>query len=124
MILLDTNILIEIFKKTPTYLNNIKEVGLNNITISKMSVFEMILGALNKQELKEINLFLNKFSQITINENISDKTYSLLNKYRLSHGLFINDAIIAASCLEYKLPLYTLNIKDFKFIDNLELFKI
>jgi len=82
----------------------------------------MVIGALNKRELKEINSFLNKFSQININENISDKTLSLLNKYRLSHGLYINDALIAATCLEYSLPLYTLNVKDFKFIEGLEMF--
>jgi len=122
MVLLDTNILIEIFKKTPSFIDQIRIIGVNNITISKMSIFEMILGALNKRELKEINSFLSKFSQININEQISDKTFELLNKYRLSHGLFINDAIIAATCLEYQIPLYTLNTKDFKFIDGIELY--
>ncbi len=121
MILLDTNILIELFKRSPEYIAKIKLIGLDNITISRITVFEMILGALNKRELKEINSFLSKFSQININISICDKTVNLLNKYRLSHGLYINDAIIAATCLEYQLPILTLNKKDFKFISGIEM---
>jgi predicted nucleic acid-binding protein len=35
----------------------------------------------------------------------------------------IYDAIIAATCLVYDLPLWTYNKKDFRFINELELIK-
>jgi len=47
----------------------------------------------------------------------------LVEKYSLSHGMKIYDAIIAATCLVYDLPLWTYNVKDFQFINGLELIK-
>ena len=73
MILLDTNILIELFKAKPVFITEIRKIGIENITISKISVFEMFIGALNKKELKDIKTFLDKFSQISINPYIVDQ---------------------------------------------------
>jgi len=42
--------------------------------------------------------------------------------FRLSHNLQIPDAIIAASAVTFKLPLFTYNLKDFKFIPNIRLY--
>jgi len=122
MILLDTNILIELFKKTPKYLLIVKNIGVNNLIISKMSVFEMYIGALNKKEINDIRKFLDYFSQIPIDETITDSAIDLVYQYRLSHSLYIGDAIIAATALKHKIPLYTLNIKDFKYIPDLKLY--
>jgi len=44
-----------------------------------------------------------------------------MNSYTLSHDMGIYDAIIAATCLVYDLPLWTYNKKDFRFIEELEL---
>ena len=45
----------------------------------------------------------------------------LIEQFAKSHGLLIPDAIIAATAIIHEIPLYTENIKDFKFIPNLEL---
>jgi len=50
-----------------------------------------------------------------------DLANKLIENYALSHNMGICDAIIAATCLVYDLPLWTHNKKDFKFIDGLEL---
>ena len=44
--------------------------------------------------------------------------------YSLSHKLTIPDALIAATALANDLELYTLNIKDFRFIENLRLYHL
>ena len=44
--------------------------------------------------------------------------------YSLSHKLTIPDALIAATALVNDLELYTLNIKDFRFIENLRLYRL
>ncbi len=41
----------------------------------------------------------------------------------LSHKLCIPDALIAATALIYSIELYTLNSKDFQFIENIQLYK-
>jgi predicted nucleic acid-binding protein len=47
----------------------------------------------------------------------------LLEEYALSHKLSVPDALIAATALQHNLHLYTLNIKDFRFIAGLNLHK-
>jgi len=39
----------------------------------------------------------------------------------IDHNMGIYDAIIAATCLSYDLPLWTHNKKDFRFIDGIVL---
>ncbi|KXK15369.1 MAG: PIN domain protein, partial [Chloroflexi bacterium OLB14] len=61
--------------------------------------------------------------QIPMDVEISEITLSLLETYSLSHRLSLPDAIIAATALRHNFNLYTLNIKDFRFIDGLGLYK-
>ena len=45
----------------------------------------------------------------------------MLEHFSLSHNAKIQDAIIASTCLINVLPLATYNLKDFKYIPNLEI---
>jgi predicted nucleic acid-binding protein len=47
----------------------------------------------------------------------------LLETYALSHRLSLPDAIIAATAIRHNFSLFTLNIKDFRFIDGLSVYK-
>ena len=51
------------------------------------------------------------------------KLLHLLKKYHLHHTLSIADALIAATSIENKVPLYTDNISDYSFIKELHLSK-
>lgn len=44
-----------------------------------------------------------------------------METYSLSHKLSLPDALIAATAIEHDIPLYTLNLKDFRFISMLQL---
>ena len=46
-----------------------------------------------------------------------------METYSLSHRLSLPDALIAAMALEHDLELYTLNIKDFRFILGLRFYQ-
>ena len=52
---------------------------------------------------------------------ISQKFLELMEAYTLSHKLSIPDALIAATALIHQLELYTLNLKDFRYIPGLKL---
>lgn len=123
MVLLDTDVLIELFKKKKSVVTDVKNIGEQNICITKISVMEMYVGALNKRELNKIRKFLNDFSKIPVSDKVFNKTIELVYEYNLSHSLYINDALIAASALYYNIELYTLNLKDFRFINGLKLYK-
>ena len=58
-----------------------------------------------------------------LNEEITEIAINLIEKYSKSYGLKIPDALIASTAIYYDLSLWTYNIKDFRFIENLGLFK-
>jgi predicted nucleic acid-binding protein len=48
----------------------------------------------------------------------------LIKTYSKSHNLNLPDALIAATAIIKQMPLITLNLKDFKYIDELEIITI
>ncbi|MEW5872288.1 MAG: type II toxin-antitoxin system VapC family toxin [Chloroflexota bacterium] len=122
MILCDTNILIEFYKGTPDVVDALRMIGLPEIAISVVTAGELYFGAKDKHEMRRIIKHLSLLRQLPIDEDVSDAFLRLLETYALSHGLNIPDALIAATALQHKLPLYTLNIRDFHFIADLHLY--
>ena len=72
-------------------------------------------------ELRKIDKYLSNYETIQITEYSSLHAIELIRNYSKSHCLVIPDAIIASVAIEKKLPLHTLNIKDFRFIHGLKL---
>jgi len=123
MILCDTNILIEFYKNNAGVTVALREIGLSDLAISTVTVGELYFGARDRRELLKLKKHLANLHQIPVDEETSSLTLSLLETYALSHRLNLPDAIIAATALRHNLNLYTLNIKDFRFIDGLSLYK-
>jgi len=71
------------------------------------------------QSLQKMLLSVQVFPVIPA---ISDRFIQLITSYSLSHRLAIPDAWIAATAIEYSVQLYTLNLKDFRFIAGLQLY--
>ncbi|MGC1374616.1 MAG: type II toxin-antitoxin system VapC family toxin [Anaerolineales bacterium] len=122
MILCDTNILIEFYKGNPKIVETLQNIGPSNLAVSAVTTGELYYGAKDKQELRKIQKHLLLLQQIPLDEEISAHFISLLGVYSLSHKLSIPDALIAATALSQELPLYTLNVKDFRFISKLQLY--
>jgi predicted nucleic acid-binding protein len=80
-----------------------------------------MVGCRNKRELRVLERFLRRLRIVTLNEAIANTGVTLLRRYRLSHGLLIADALIAATALTVDNPLVTKNQRDYRFIEALEL---
>jgi predicted nucleic acid-binding protein len=123
MILCDTNIFIEVSRNNETIEEILKDIGFGNIIVSDVTRIELLFGALNKQELRTIRKTLNSFTALPIDADISTLSVELVDKYCLSHKLNLPDALIAATAIINHIELYTLNVKDFAFIPQLQLFR-
>jgi len=113
MVFLDSCIIID-------YLNgklSIPDSKKASFCINAIVDMEVCVGARNKRELQTINKKISQFLSVDIDQDIMDLSIQLINQYNLSHDMAIYDAIIAATCLIYDLPLYTHNKKDFRFLD-------
>lgn len=122
MIVCDTNILVEFYKGNSRIVSELRDIGQKQMAISAITQGELCFGALNKSEMKKIMRHLALLNIIPLDTTISEKFSRLMEKYSLSHKLAIPDALIAATSLVYEKDLYTLNIKDFQFIEGLELY--
>lgn len=115
-ILLDSNIIIEVIKGKI----KLKET---NYFINPIVYAEVLYGLLyvGKSESEFQEFLDNKSIEILV---IGTNTASIYTNLKLSlnkKGLLIadNDLFVAASCLEYSLSLYTLNLKHFGRIKDL-----
>ena len=123
MILCDTNVIIETLKGDEKTIKMIERIGLENIAISSVTVMELYFGALNKKELNKIKKHLKALNIVHFDNDVSELAVSMIESYSKSYGLQIPDAIIAATALSLEIKLFTLNLKDFRYIDGLKLQK-
>lgn len=123
MILCDTNILIEFYRDNPDVVSAMRGIGLSNLAVSVVTVGELYYGARDHRELTKLKKHLASLNQIAVDEETSETALSLLETYALSHRLSLPDAIIAATALRHSIELYTLNLKDFRYIDGLSIYK-
>jgi predicted nucleic acid-binding protein len=127
-VICDTDVIIDYFdarqnRHEETRIILEQTIGFQNILISSITKMELILGATNKADLQKISKNLNRFGVLLINPEINLRAIDLVQSYRLSHGLALADAMIAATAIQTELKLFTYNNKDFKFISKLSLYK-
>lgn len=122
MVICDTNVIIEYFKGNNKTKNILKKIGFENISISSITVMELLFGALDKKELKLIQNTRDNYNILHLNEDISKNAIDLIGRYSKSHNLDIPDALISATAIKKEIPLFTYNNKDFRYIEDIVLF--
>ena len=122
MILCDTNILIEFYNNNQEVIQHLRRIGQENLAISAITQAELYYGALNKRELQKIKKHLSLLYCYPVETAISNLFLELMETYALSHKLSLPDAFITATALVHNIELYTLNLKDFRYIPNLKIY--
>ncbi len=119
MVLCDTNILINAFNGRVDTIQELNNIGYENIVLSAITVMELYQGMSNKTELAQMKKKIKYFDVVQFDEQVSEKAIELMLLFNLSHGLLIPDAIIGAAAILNQIPLYTYNLKDFRFMSGI-----
>jgi len=126
-VICDTDVMIDYLNSnserhlvTKDLLENV--IRTENLILSAITKMELIIGATNKPGLRSINKSIYRFTIASINDDITQVAIELLQDYNLSHGLALPDALIAATTIIAQFPLFTYNLKDYRFIDGIELY--
>ena len=119
MVLCDTNILIHAFKGRLDTIQALNNIGYSNIALSAVTVMELYQGMRNKNELAQMKKKIKYFDIVQFDDLISEKSIDFIAQFRLSHGLQIPDAIIGATAVIHQIPLFTYNLKDFRFMPDI-----
>lgn len=121
-ILIDSDILIDAGRGQEQAITFLESSGTaQSLAISIITAMELVIGCQSKAELRSLETFLQRFRIIQINPEISRIAYQLLIEYRLSHGLLIADALIAATAINLETAFVSKNQRDYRFITNLNL---
>ena len=99
-------------------------IGTENVVLSAVTKMELIIGATHKKDMERINKSILRYTVAFINDQISQVAIQLLQDYKLSHGLAMADALIAATSIATGFPLFTYNLKDYKFINTINLYNL
>jgi predicted nucleic acid-binding protein len=91
--------------------------------VSVVSRMELIHGALDKHDLRNIQDFLGDlgFRTVPLTQSIGQRALEYLETSGLATSLGPIDALIAATCVENRLALCTGNVRHFRVIRELEL---
>lgn len=110
LVLIDTDVLIDVARNVPDAITSLQHVAKHAaLAVSAVTQMELFVGCHNKTELRKVERFLTQFTVVRITEQMSDMAVDLVRQYRLSHGLLIADALVAASALVLNEPLLTKN---------------
>lgn len=121
-VIVDTDILIDAGRGVAEATSCLQEIEQQSaLATSAVTQMELLVGSRNKKEQDDIEKFLSRFHVLKVTGSASDMAVDLLRRYRLSHGLLIADALIAATAVVLKAPLISKNQRDYKFIAGLDL---
>lgn len=82
---------------------------------------ELYSGCRSKKDLKRVDELLSDVSIEFITTSISQKAFDLMKKFRSSHGVEINDMLIAATSLNLEANMISKNQKHYKFLPGIDL---
>jgi predicted nucleic acid-binding protein len=121
--ILDTCILIDYLRGEPGVYDLLVKDEKIRLSMSTITMMELMLGALNKREVHYIQKAFKKIDIIYIDEDISKIAEGLIIQYSKSHNLQIDDALIAATSIKMNIKLITYNVSDFRYIPDVQLYQ-
>jgi len=90
------------------------------LVASEVTRFELLAGV-KPDESDDVEAFADAVEWLVVDEDVSRRAGSLARTYRQSHsGIDDADYLIAATALEFDLPLLTRNVRHFPMLPGLE----
>jgi predicted nucleic acid-binding protein len=117
----DTDVLIWCFRGDPKASRKIDSTS--HKQISMVTLMELLQGARNQSEQRQIRNFLSQtgFTVLPLTDEIGHRASILIETHALAGGLQLADALIAATALEHGSELCTGNAKHYRIVKELDL---
>jgi hypothetical protein len=110
---LDSAILVDLYRLHPPALAWSRANAQRRMGITSIVWFEMIGGAHDKSDQRAVMRFLAAFELVCLTESDQLRAMKQYEVFLLSHGVGMNDCLIAAPAERLGVPLYTRNLKHF-----------
>ena len=110
--IVDTTVIVHYFRK-----NSVAQAWVNTqparLSVTPITWLEIMYGAGSKAKEAVSKSILNRFEMVYLSEADQDWAMQQVEQYRLSHGVSINDCLIASVAFRLQAPFYTTNVKHF-----------
>ncbi|MGF1669483.1 MAG: PIN domain-containing protein [Balneolaceae bacterium] len=93
------------------------------MSVSVITAMELYVGCRSKKDLKKVEELLSGINIELVTKAVSEKAFELMKKFRSSHGVDINDMLIAAAAMTLEVKLISKNQKHYTFLPSLDLLK-
>lgn len=91
------------------------------LTTSVITAMELYTGCRSKRDLNKVEDLIADLRIRLVSISISERAFDLIKKFRSSHGVEINDMLIAATAIETGAKMISKNQKHYLFIPGLDL---
>jgi predicted nucleic acid-binding protein len=115
--LIDTDVWIDYLRGHPQAVAFVKKLP-ERVWISAVSVAELYVGVREGAERLALEQLLSTLNVIDVNSAIAAQGGLLRRDWGKSHGVGLNDALIAASAETMALRLFTLNLKHYPMLSE------
>lgn len=112
--ILDTSVLIDLLRAFPPATEWFASLGRQRAAITPVVWMETIQGASNREKRAQAIRFLRQFRIEHPTEDDNRWAMRQLAHFHLSHGIQLQDAMIASVAARIAVPLYTTNLKHFQ----------
>jgi predicted nucleic acid-binding protein len=119
MILLDTDVMIDILRQHPPAIAWLELQGNEQIVLPGYVVMELLQGCQNKMEQLLLLQLLNNYALVWPTPSMCDQALSVFATYHLSHNIGILDTLIGQLAVNLNIPLYTFNQKHYAAVPDL-----
>lgn len=120
MLLLDSDVMIDLLRQFPPAVAWLDTLADEEIFLPGLVVMELLQGCQSKTELRRVQKELETYAVIWPSPEICDAALSVFARFYLSHNLGIMDALIGQLAVALDMPLHTFNQKHYAVIPNLK----
>lgn len=121
-VVIDTDILIDFGLDRDDAVNTMAVLEKNYLlTTSVITAMELYSGCRSKKDIKKVEELIADLHIRFVSKSISEQAYDLMKQFRSSHGVEINDMLIAATAIEDGAKMISKNQKHYQFIPGLDL---
>jgi predicted nucleic acid-binding protein len=119
-IFVDTDILIDVFRRVPRAVDFWRRAEARGPMIcSVISVFELVAGCRNRREQRQLLRHISAVQIVHVESGDSRDALHWYQAFYLSQGIGFLDCVIAAGAARLGCVLHTLNTKHFRVIPGL-----
>lgn len=121
MIIVDSDIMIDLLRQFPPAIAWLEELGDEEIILPGFVVMELLQGCHNKAEQEKVEQVLATYTTVWPSPETCEEARTVFAQFHLSHSLGMLDALIGQTAVSVNLPIHTFNRKHYAIIPNLDI---